>query len=173
MPSSHLAGHIALVALVGMGATAVMDAWLLLLSRVGVPTTSFAMVGRWVGHMRHGRWAHAAIGKAPPVRHELALGWLVHYAIGIGYAAILATVRGGAWFERPELLPALAVGVATVAAPWFVMQPAMGAGFMASKTPTPWMNRLRSLANHAVFGAGLYLAAAALARVAAHVPIST
>lgn len=167
MPSSHLVGHIALVALVGMGATAVMDAWLLLLSRLGVPTASFAMIGRWVAHMRHGRFAHAAIAKSPPVRHELGLGWLVHYAVGIAYAAILAAVQGGAWFEQPEFLPALAVGVATVAAPWFVMQPAMGAGVLASKTPTPLKNCLRSLANHAVFGAGLYLAAAALAWVAA------
>lgn len=167
MPSSHLVGYVVLVALVGIGATAVMDAWLLLLSRLGVPTTSFALVGRWVGHMRHGRFTHTAIAKAPPVRHELGLGWGVHYAIGIGYAAILAAVQGGAWFEQPEFLPALAVGLATVAAPWFVMQPAMGAGFMALKTPTPLMNCLRSLANHAVFGVGLYLAAAALARVAA------
>lgn len=46
------------------------------------------------------------------------------------------------------------------------MQPAMGAGIAAANTPTPWKNRLRSLANHAVFGLGLYLAAALLARIA-------
>ena len=32
----------------------------------------------------------------------------------------------------------------------------MGAGIAASRTPTPWKNRLRSLLTHAVFGAGLY-----------------
>lgn len=164
MPSSHLVGH---VALVGIGATAVMDAWLLLLSRLGVPTLSFALVGRWVGHMRRGRFAHAAIAKAPPVRHELGLGWLTHYVIGVAYAALVVAMSGAAWLEQPTLLPALAVGVATVAAPWFVMQPAMGSGFLASKTPSPLRNCLRNLANHAVFGAGLYLAAAALASVVA------
>lgn len=164
MHSTHV---IATVALIGIGATAVMDAWLVLLARLGVPTTSLAMVGRWVGNMRRGRFAHGAIAKAPLVRHELGLGWLTHYAIGIVFAALLVTMQGAAWLEQPTLLPALAVGLATVAAPWLVMQPAMGSGFLAAKTPAPLKNCLRNLANHAVFGAGLFLAAAALARVAA------
>lgn len=57
----------------------------------------------------------------------------------------------------------LALGVATVAAPWLLMQPAMGAGIAASRTPSPAKNRVRSLVNHAVFGLGLYLAALLLA----------
>ena len=60
--------------LVGVLATAVMDAWLWLLQRLGVPTAGFAMVGRWVGHMARGRLMHAAIARAAPVRFELALG---------------------------------------------------------------------------------------------------
>ena len=144
-----------------------MDVWLLLLSRLGVPTTSFAMVGRWVGHFARGRFAHAAVAKADPIPFELGLGWLTHYAIGIAYAALLVALQGTAWLERPTVLPALVFGAVTVAAPWFVMQPAMGAGFLALKTPTPLKNGLRSLANHAVFGAGLYAAAAALALLAA------
>ncbi len=153
-------GH---VALVGIGATVVMDAWLLLRERLGVPTTSFALVGRWVGHLPRGRFAHAAIAKAEPVAFELGLGWLTHYLVGIAYAGLLVAVRGTAWLDEPTYLPALLVGLATVAAPWLLMQPAMGAGIAARKTPDPLQNRLRSLANHAVFGSGLYLAAAAIA----------
>ncbi len=164
MPSPHFIGSIALI---GIGATAVMDAWLWLLERLGVPTTGFAMVGRWVGHMRRGRFAHAAIAKAPPVRGELGLGWLIHYAIGIAYAAMLVAMLGVGWLAQPSVTPALAFGVATVAAPWFVMQPAMGSGVLASKTAAPLQNCLRNLANHLAFGAGLYLAAAVLAAVAA------
>lgn len=160
MPSAQVIGH---VALIGVGATAVMDTWLLLLAALGVPTTSFALVGRWVGHLPRGRFAHTAITKAEPVEFELGLGWLTHYLIGIAFAALLVAVQGTAWLARPTYLPALAVGVVTVAAPWFVLQPAMGAGVAATKTPTPLKNCLRSLANHAVFGTGLYLAAAALA----------
>ena len=164
MPSLSAIAHIVLV---GIGATAVMDLWLLLLSYLGVPTTGFAMVGRWVGHFARGEFAHAAISKAAPVPFELGLGWLSHYLIGIAYAVLLVALQGAAWLEQPTVLPALAFGTFTVAVPWFVMQPAMGAGFLALKTPTPLQNCLRNLANHAVFGAGLYVAAAALARVAA------
>src|SRR5690606_36718479 len=82
--------------------------------------------------------------------------------IGMAFAGLLVAIQGTAWLERPTYQPALVFGVATVAAPWPVMQPAMGAGFAAAKTPSPLANRLRSLANHVVFGTGLYLAAAVL-----------
>ncbi|MDQ3271092.1 MAG: DUF2938 family protein, partial [Pseudomonadota bacterium] len=57
--------------LIGLGATAVMDIWLLLLHRLGVPTLNFAMIGRWAGHWRWGTWNHAVIAKAAPVQGEL------------------------------------------------------------------------------------------------------
>ena len=153
-------------ALVGVGATALMDLWLWLLSRLGVPTTGFAMVGRWVGHFGRGAFAHAAIARAAPIPLERGLGWATHYGVGVAYALLLVGLQGSGWLHRPTALPALLFGVLTVAAPWFVMQPAMGAGVMALKTPTPLSNGLRNLANHTVFGLGLYAAAAALATLA-------
>jgi hypothetical protein len=151
------------VVLVGALATAFMDAWVTLLKRLGVPTLDFALVGRWIVHgLRDGRWVHAPISKAEPVRAERALGWVVHYGVGIAFAAMLVALSGAGWLARPTPLPALAFGIASVVAPWFVMQPAMGSGIASSKTPTPWKNRARSLANHTVFGIGLYLAATIL-----------
>ena len=164
MPSFPVIAHIAAV---GIGATALMDLWLWLLSRLGVPNTGFAMVGRWVGHFTRGEFAHAAISRAAPIPFELGLGWATHYLIGMAYAVLLVSLQGMTWLDQPTVLPALAFGALTVAAPWFVMQPAMGAGVLALKTPTPLKNALRNLANHAVFGAGLYVAAAALAQLAA------
>lgn len=154
---------LASVVLIGIGATALMDAWLLAQARLGLPASSFALIGRWVGHWPRGRFAHAAIAKAAPIPAELALGWLTHYAVGIAYACVLVGVLGVGWVRQPTLLPALVFGVVTVAAPLLVMQPAMGAGFAASRTPTPLKNCLRSTVNHAVFGLGLYGAAAAIA----------
>jgi hypothetical protein len=61
--------------------------------------------------------------------------------------------------RAPTFVPALIAGIVTVLAPLFILQPAMGAGVASSRTPAPLMNSLRSLANHAVFGVGLYLAA--------------
>lgn len=153
-------------ALIGIGATALMDLWLALLRRLGVATLPMALIGRWAGHLARGRVKHAAIARAEPVAGEGAWGWAVHYAVGIGFALVLVGLQGGDWLRHPTPGPAIAVGVATVLAPLAVMQPAMGAGWFASKTPAPLKNCLRSLANHTIFGLGLYLGAAALAPLA-------
>ncbi|MEN8638210.1 DUF2938 domain-containing protein [Pseudomonas sichuanensis] len=144
---------------VGVGATLVMDLWTLLLRRLGVTTLNYAMVGRWVGHLLQGRWRHAAIGKAAPVRGELAWGWVLHYATGLLFAGLLIALAGEAWLGQPALLPALSFGVVSVLVPLCVIQPALGAGYFAANTPAPLKSCLRSLATHCVFGSGLYLAA--------------
>lgn len=152
------------IALVGLGATATMDVWLWSLKRLGVPSLSFALVGRWVGHAVQGRWSHDGIAKSAPVRYEAALGWAVHYGVGLAFAALLVVVCGTAWLHQPTLWPALAFGVATVAMPLLVMQPAMGAGIASSKTAAPLKNCLKSLATHTVFGAGLFVTAVLIER---------
>lgn len=146
------------ILMIGMAATAILDIWLVLIGRMGVPTLDFAFVGRWVGHVFRGKFAHAAIGSADPIPGERALGWLMHYLIGIAFAAVLVLSQGAEWIRQPTLLPPLVVGVCTVLAPLFVMQPAMGAGFASSRTATPTRNVLRSISNHFVFGLALYLA---------------
>lgn len=153
---SPLLEYAARAALVGAGATALLDLWSAFQQRCfGVPAPNWSFVGRWVGHVARGRIAHAAIGKAPPLRGERALGWAAHYAIGIAFATALLRIEGLDWARNPTLLPALIVGVATVVFPFFVMQPGMGLGFAASKSPNPAQARLRSLTTHAVFGMGL------------------
>ncbi|MFO2465586.1 DUF2938 domain-containing protein [Pseudomonas sp. 15FMM2] len=153
------------VFLLGVGATVVMDMWMFFRKALGAPTLSFAFVGRWVGHACQGTFAHPSIGQATPVRFEVALGWIAHYATGVVFAALLVCIQGVAWLREPSFLPAFAVGVATVAVPLFVIQPAMGAGFASSRTPTPGMNCMRSLISHGVFGVGLYLSAVMIASV--------
>lgn len=148
---------------IGMGATVVMDLWGLLLRRLGVATLNFAMVGRWAGHALKGRMWHQAIAKAEPVRHELAWGWVIHYAIGVLFAMLLIAMAGESWLQAPTLGPALVVGMGTVVAPLCFMQPVMGAGFFASRTPAPARNCLKSLVTHLVFGVGLFLSAAMIA----------
>jgi len=154
--------------LIGIGATVVMDVWSMILKGLGITTLDYSMVGRWAGHLRHGTLAHASIGKASPVRGELALGWAIHYAVGIAFAALLVSIYGVQWLHDPQWLPALMVGTLTVVIPYFVMQPAMGAGVAASRTPTPWRNRLRSVLSHGVFGVGLYLSAVVLSQVGSY-----
>jgi len=148
---------------IGVGATIVMDLWALLLKKFGIPSLNFALVGRWLGHVPEGKWIHESIGKAAPVRGERALGWAAHYSIGVSFAALLLLIFGLEWAHSPSLLPALGVGIGTVVAPLFVLQPALGAGIASSKTPTPLFNCMKSVVTHTVYGFGLYLAALATA----------
>lgn len=151
------------ILLIGAGATLVMDLWTLLLKRLGVATLSYAMLGRWAGHLLRGQVYHQGIARSEPIVHERAWGWVLHYAIGLVFAAGLVGLAGEGWLRQPTPWPALGVGIVTVLAPLCVMQPAMGAGLFASRTPTPWRNRGRSLMTHLVFGLGLFLAAWATA----------
>ena len=114
-----------------------------------------------MGHLPEGTWLHASIARAAPVRGERLLGWLSHYSIGIGFAALLLATASLGWARAPSLLPALGLGVVTVVAPLFVLQPALGAGIASSKTPRPVFNSLKSLMTHVVFGFGLFLSALA------------
>ena len=142
---------------IGVGATVVMDLWAVLLKRVfGIGGLDYAMVGRWIGHLPRGRLVHDGIGKAPPVAGERAIGWIAHYAIGVAFAAALLAVWGLDWARHPSFLPALAFGLVTLVAPFFVLQPGLGAGVAASRTPNPGRARLLSVAAHTAFGVGLY-----------------
>jgi hypothetical protein len=144
--------------LTGVGATAVTDLWAIARQRLlGTPPPNYGLVGRWLALMTRGRFRHDAIAAAPAVRGERLIGWTAHYLIGISFAAILLGIWGLAWIHRPTLGPALAVGIGTVAAPFLVMQPGMGAGIAASRTPRPGAARLHSLVMHAVFGLGLFV----------------
>jgi hypothetical protein len=108
--------------------------------------------------MPRGRFRHDSIAAAPPVHGERLIGWTAHYLIGVAFAAILLGIWGLAWIHRPTIGPALVVGICTVAAPFLVMQPGMGAGIAASRTPRPAAARFQSLVTHAIFGLGLYAA---------------
>ena len=66
------------------------------------------------------------------------------------------------WLRAPSFLPAMLLGLATVAAPFLLMQPGMGAGIAASRTPDPATARVRSLVNHGLFALGLYVAGCAV-----------
>jgi hypothetical protein len=149
--------------LVGAGGSALMDAWALFLRRAfDVPTLDYALLGRWIGYFPSGRFFHEPIAASQPIRGERPLGWVAHYAIGIAFAFLLLAIWGMDWARSPTLWPALLVGVGTIVAPWFILQPGMGAGVAASRTPNPPAVRLRNLATHVVFGIGVYLSALVL-----------
>jgi hypothetical protein len=144
---------------IGAGATLATDLWAIVRRRLlGVPAPDYGLVGRWLAHMARGRFRHERIVAAPPVRGERLIGWTAHYLIGVAFAGMLLAACGLAWVRQPTLAPALALGIVTVAAPFLLMQPGMGAGIAASRTPRPAAARFHSLVTHGIFGLGLYAA---------------
>ena len=143
--------------LIGVIATVCLDLWALLAKHVlGLPTANWAMVGRWFGHMPRGVLVHQPISAAAPIPNELALGWIGHYAIGILYGLAYLFLVTIFLSGTPSPVSALGFGLATLFAPWLILQPAMGAGVFARRTPRPALVRLTNISMHAVFGAALY-----------------
>ncbi|MGE3533189.1 MAG: DUF2938 domain-containing protein [Steroidobacteraceae bacterium] len=142
----------------GVGATVVMDLWgLARKPLLGIAPPDYGLVGRWIAYMPRGRFHHESISASSPVQGERLIGWTAHYLTGIAYAAVLIGIWGSGWIERPTIAPALIVGIGTVAAPFLLMQPGMGAGIAASRASRPVAARVQTLITHAIFGSGLFL----------------
>lgn len=156
---------------IGVGATAAMDVWALFLNAAfALALPNWGLVGRWFAHVAKGTLFHDDIAKAEPVANETAIGWIAHYVIGIIYAGVLIVFAGQQWLASPTFMPALIVGLVTVGAGWFILQPGMGAGWAASRKPNPWRVRGLNIAAHAVFGVGLYGTALLLSAAGAFTP---
>lgn len=141
----------------GVFATVVLDIWQRVLHvATGIPPTNWGMVGRWFGHMPRGRFVHEAIDEAEPVTGEAAIGWTMHYLIGVIYGVIYVGLFVLVLSGAPTLLNGFLFGMASVVVPWFLMQPALGLGTMGSKTPNPNIPRYTALAAHCIYGVALY-----------------
>ena len=147
-------------AFIGAGATLPMDLWGAFRRRFfSIRPLDLKLLGRWFGYMPRGRFIHDDITRAEPVKGEAVIGWVAHYGIGCAFAALLLAICGLDWTSRPTPLPALLVGLGTVAAPFFFMQPGFGAGIAGSRTQDPGLVRVRSVLTHVVYGVGLYASA--------------
>ena len=143
--------------LIGIIATISMDIWALLVKHLlRLPTADWALIGRWIAYIPQGKFFHSPIAASNKIHNELAIGWVVHYATGVVYGVLylylVLAVLGG----TPSIQSALLFGLATLAAPWLIMQPGLGIGVFASKALKPWLLRTSNTSMHLVFGVGLY-----------------
>lgn len=148
--------------LVGVGATIVMDIWAFILKLFNIKSLDYRFVGRWIGHFASRKFRHDKIFDSKPIQNEVFIGWLAHYLIGITFSILLVVIFGVEWLNHPTIFPALFVGLFTIVAPFFIMQPAFGLGIASSKLPSPNVMRFRSLLTHLIFGFGLYISALTL-----------
>lgn len=149
--------------LIGLGATLLMDGWSWIQRNVfGIASLNYALVARWVLCIPKGKWMHRTILQTPKVAGEQLLGWLLHYAIGIAFAFLLICWAGEHWLADPSLNDAVVIGMATLCVPFLLIQPCLGFGVAASKTPMPWRARVLSFITHLVYGTGLFISAEVL-----------
>jgi hypothetical protein len=141
----------------GITATVAIDLWATFANwMLRWPRTNWAMVGRWIGHMREGQFTHKSIGSSPPIVHESVLGWIFHYVVGCIYAALYMIYVRTAQMGQPTLVSAVLFGLVTILSPWLLMQPALGLGMFASKAPRSTLVRLQNLIIHTIFGLAIY-----------------
>ena len=150
----------------GLFATAVLDLWQRLVhATVGIPPANWAFIGRWFAYLPRGRFVHRPIAAAAGVPGELALGWTLHYLIGIAYGFAYLGLMVFGLDRPPSLLNGLVFGAASVIIPWFILQPGLGIGVMGRLAPNPAVPIFNALTSHVIYGvalfAGVWLATAA------------
>jgi hypothetical protein len=123
---------------------------------LGVEAPRPQSLGRWVGHMRYGRFTHQDIADAPVIPHEAEIGIMAHYAIGLTLGALYALLLRVSKTRHGSPSLALAYGTGTTAFSWFLMFPAAGKGALGRRE-TPKLGTL-SLCNHIAYGLALGMA---------------
>ncbi len=141
----------------GVLATVVLDLWQRLLHAVaGIAPANWGLIGRWFAYIPRGRLIHRPIAETPAVPGEVAIGWTMHYLVGIAYGFAYLGLMVFVLDRPPSLLNGVVFGAASVVIPWFIMQPGLGVGVMARLAPKPWLPRLNALAGHVIYGAALF-----------------
>nr|WP_314265740.1 DUF2938 family protein [uncultured Moellerella sp.] len=123
------------------------------------PGLNYAFVGRWaLSILLKGQFKHDPIMATPSIAGEKVLGWCLHYLIGIVFATLMVFYIINNNQVKPNFIAAIATGIISLIAPYFIMQPGFGFGIAASKLPTANKVRLKSFIAHLSYGLGLYLA---------------
>ncbi len=144
----------------GIFATVVLDVWQRVLFAVsGIAPANWALIGRWFAHLPRGRVIHRPIGDSAAVPGELALGWVMHYLVGLAYGFVYVGLMVYGLDRPPSLLNGAVFGAASVVIPWFILQPGLGIGVMGRLAPNPWVPRLNALSSHILYGVALFTGA--------------
>ena len=145
----------------GVLGTVVMDLANHLFARAGmILKIDVAMIGRMSAGWARGRFTYRDPGEMEPVANEKFLGYVTHFAIGVGLAFIY--VIGWALVVGGPASPvwALVYGIVTTAASLFLVYPSMGLGMGGRRSPEGIKAVLSPLVNHLFFGVGMAVAVA-------------
>ena len=146
---------------VGVGATLLMDASMVLASRLApavfaTEKLDVNLIGRWVAGRGRGPRRGEDITGVPAVPGEVALGVATHYLTGITLTQAYFTSLRRLGLE-PGPIKATAFGLATAALPLLVMFPSMGYGLWGRQSGDARRMSSVMLLGHTAFGAGIGL----------------
>jgi len=149
----------------GILSTVALDLWVTLVEKLtGLPPTNWGMVGRWLTGIPQGRLVLDGADASAPTGGEKALGWIVHYVVGISYSVLLLLLWGMEFAHAPTVMPVVIVGVViSTLAGLMILMPGLGAGFMGSKLPNQGAVFVYVLVAHVVYAVALYGAARVIA----------
>ena len=152
------------ILIVGVVACAIFDLWQRLFQKLtAIPPSNWAIVGRWsLGLVTNGHLIACDLESQTKRKNELAVGWLVHYSVAIGYATVYAWLMH-ATILQAGLIDGLIFGVISVAVPYFFFLPCLGKGMLARLTPNPPLVCGLALMMHSLFGVSIGLGFAAFA----------
>jgi hypothetical protein len=150
------------IIIVGIVACAIFDLWQRVFQKVtAVPPSNWSMVGRWsLGLITMGQLIARDLESQAERKNELAVGWLVHYGVSIGYAAVYALLMR-ATILHAGFIDGLIFGMMSVVVPWFFFLPCLGKGILARLTPNPPLVCVLALMMHSLFGVSIGLGFAA------------
>ena len=144
------------IVVVGVFACLVFDLWQRIFQKMtAIPPSNWEVAGRWcIGLFTRGRLIARGLDDAPAMPRELPVGWLLHYGVAVGYAAVYAGLMAAGWLQA-GFADGLLFGVASVAVPWFFFLPCLGKGVLARLTPNPLLVCALGLMMHTLFGVAI------------------
>ena len=144
------------IVVVGVFACLIFDLWQRIFQKMtAIPPSNWAMAGRWcIGLLTRGQLVARGLDDSPPMPRELPVGWLLHYVVAVGYAAVYAWLMTLGWLQA-GVSGGLLFGLVSVVVPWFFFLPCLGKGVLARLTPNPLLICALGLMMHALFGAAI------------------
>ncbi len=143
----------------GVLGTITMDLLNSIFARLGlIIKIDVSTIGRMSAGWFHGRFRYRHPKELAPVSNETLLGYITHYAIGVGLAVPFVIFWDLLVGEPFSPIWTLVYGIATTVASVFFVYPSLGLGIFGHKSPDGIKALLTSLANHFFFGAGMTVA---------------
>ena len=143
--------------LIGALSTFFMDVVALFRERFfQIKPLNYAFIGRWFLTFKDGKIIHKNITQSSSKKFERAFGWGIHYLTGILWVYLYLILKSIYAFEH-LFMSILIFSLCTTLLPLMLIQPALGFGFFAAKTPNPWLGVKNSVIAHVAFGIGLYV----------------